>query len=260
MDESYKVEPRLKLHHRLSVLALALGVIALPVGAAAQASPPAAGNLDPGKFKKRFAALPMTQGMKPLMAFVEKNLRARYAERIAGTPDQHDRDRLKAEIEMRVQAIRDSHIEFKGQKTGYNVSVVAGDFAHNTGETMVVAPVDRSRDYYFFVQGGLWKLVTAEAASRNFAAFLVNLSQVYGPAKTIEYSSPDSKDDPVRATWEAGELLLEARARPDYGTITISWSRKDIAGRIAELRGGAKPPEATASDGLDPTILDIMKD
>ena len=70
--------------------------------------------------------------------------------------DPNVRDRIQTQIKHRLQTIRDSHTTFKGQKTGYNVSVISTDFAHNTAESMLVVPVNKTHDYYFFVKFSSW--------------------------------------------------------------------------------------------------------
>jgi len=220
----------------------------------------AQGKLDPGKLTPRLAAVPYSKKLPTLLKHIEKQIRASYADRIANTPDVSERDRLTAEIGVRLQAISDSHIGFTGQKTGYNVSVVAGEFAHNTAESMIVMPVGRSHDYFFFMKGALWKVVTTETTRQSFAVFLVNLTELYGKPDKVDYRNPDLKDAPIGARWSDDQIVLDVASRPDYGAITVRFARRDILDRVSELRGGAKPPAETAGDGLDPTILDIMKE
>lgn len=217
-------------------------------------------DLDPGRFAERFQGLPLGGDLPTLVQHVEGVTRKLFAQRISETPDAHLRDRLTAEIEVAVQAVRDSHIEFKGQKTGYNVSVVASDFAHRTEESMLVAAVGREHDYFFFMQGALWKLVTTRAAGLGFPVFLVNLTQLYGAPATIQYKNPDEQSGPYLARWTNAEVVLEVQDRPDYNTITLRWARRVVHDRADELRGGVKPPAESAESDLDPTILDIMRD
>lgn len=240
-----------------SALFIALAALLVLPNAWAEES---GGEVSPGKYRERMKKVPFGLGVGELVKHVEQHLRADYGERIATTTDIHQKDRLKAEIEVRVQAVRDSLVEFKGQKTGYNVSVVATEFAHSTGESMLVVPIARSHDYFFFVQGGLYKVVTTESRTTSFPVFLVNLTQLYGAPAKIEYRNPNKKDEPISAQWSDDKLSLEVADRPDFGTITLRWTKRDIEDRLVELRGGAKPPADTAGEGLDPTILDIMKD
>ena len=217
-------------------------------------------KLQPVRYDKRFETLPFDLGPEDLLKTLEKWLQEENRQRLREATDPHERDRIQSELGARLQAVKDSYVEFKGQKTGYNVSVVSGDFAHNANEAMMVAPVGRSHDYYFFIRGALWKLVTTEVTKQSFPAFLVNLTQLYGAPQSVEFRDPDSKTDPVRAVWQDADFSLEVRARPEYGAITLTWARRPVEARLQELRGGAKPPGSAGATGLDPSILDIMKD
>ena len=219
-------------------------------------------SLNPEKYSARFKALPLAAGPKSLTTYLGKITATQYKTRMDQTVnDPHAYDRIQAEIALRMQAIRDSLIHFKGQNTGYNVSVVNDEFAHNSGESMMVMPILKAHDYFFFVKGrGLWKVVTTSVSRQRFAVFLLGLTQIYGAATTVEYADPDTRETPIRATWDNGKLRLEARTRPDYGAITVSWALAQVSDQISKLRGSNKPPAAGISDELDPAILDIMRD
>lgn len=214
----------------------------------------------PGKIAKRLASVPFGGDMSALVAHVRKQLRSEYATRITETPDVSERDRLVAEIEVRVQAVRDSYVEFTGQKTGYNVSVVSDEFAHHTGEAMVVAQDGRSHDYFFFVGGALWKVVTTETTQRSFAEWLVDLTGKLGSPADVQFSDPKTRSRPTSARWDSETLVLSVVSRPDYGAVTLSFTVRDVGARIAKIRGDNLPPSQKSGEALDPSILDIMKD
>ena len=219
-------------------------------------------TLHPSKFDQRFSSMPLSGNSKALGSHLGKATTALYGKRLQQTTnDPHAHDRVLAEIALKMQGIRDSHIAFKGQNTGYNVSVVNDEFAHNCGESMMVMPIEKAHDYYFFVKGrGLWKVVTTSVKRQQFPVFLLELTQTYGAAKVVEYADPDKRERPVLARWDDGLFIVEARTRPDYGAITLSWAISGISKRIAKIRGDNKPPAAGLGDGLDPAILDILED
>jgi len=219
-------------------------------------------SLHPEKFSARFKALPLAADSKTLSTYLGKITATQFKARInQAVNDPHAHDRIQAEIALRMQAIRDSLIDFKGQNTGYNVSVVNDEFAHNCGESMMVMPINKAHDYFFFVKGrGLWKVVTTAVSRQRFAVFLLGLTEIYGAATTVEYADPVTRETPTRAIWDNGKLRMEARTRPDYGAITVSWARVQVSDLISKLRGSNKPPAAGISDDLDPAILDIMRD
>jgi hypothetical protein len=218
--------------------------------------------LHPQKFNKRFYQMPLSRDSKTVLNYLGKVTTAQFSDRLRATRnDPHAHDRVISEISVKMQRIRDSIIDFKGQNTGYNVSVVSDEFAHNSGESMMVMPIKNAHDYYFFVQGkGLWKVVTTATSRQRFPVFLLELTQIYGAAATVEYADPATRENPEKAVWDDGLFRLEAHSRLDYGAITITWALSDVAGKIAKLRGANKPPAAGLGDDLDPSILEILQD
>ncbi len=197
--------------------------------------------------------------MDHISAVLARSHKDRYR---ATLTDPHARDRLQEKIKIQVQAIRDSYIEFKGQKTGYTVSVVGEEFAHNAGESMLVVPNESFKHYFFFSKlgGGLWKIVKSTVSRQTFAECLVGLVQVYGAADQVVYADPERKTRPMRASWSDNTFLLEATYRQDFSAITISWTLKAVHEQLSKLRKGQKPAGKKNNEALDPSILDIMSD
>ena len=212
------------------------------------------------RYNKRFQDIPF--GAKPdtLLKYVQRNLFVEQAERLGEATDPNVRDNIQIQIKQRLQTIRDSHTAFKGQKTGYNVSVISTDFAHNATESMLVVPVQKSHDYYFFVKDKMWKLVTTELLRGTFPAFIVRMTQLYGAPGAIDYRDPEFKQQPKAARWVGKRFTVEAKVHPVYGAITIRWALREVGDQIAQSRGTNIPPGDETSSGLDPSITDIMQD
>lgn len=240
-------------------IALSL-TLSLLAGAAAADDQTGGSAIGPQRYHERFQGVTMDADLTGLLQYIQNRVRMFYKVRLFDTADAHERDSINAEIDVRIQTVKDSQVEFKGQQTGYNVSVVAAEFAHNTGESMLVAPVGRDHDYFFFMGGKFWKLVTTHTSKTTFPAFLVKMTQKFGAPASVEYRQPKSETQPFKAAWTNPLMVMEAEARPDYGAITIRWTHRAVADKLTELRGDAKPPADTVGEGLDPTILDIMKD
>ena len=217
-------------------------------------------KLDPGKFAKRLSGVPFQKDLKALLVYMQSALDREYRVPIREAKDPHQRDRLRAEIGLRLQQLKDSYVEFKGQKTGYNVSIVSREFAHNTGESMVVLAVGHDHDYFFFLKGKLWKHLTSLETTKPFSEFLLELTRVYGPPDSVAYRHPDTKQNPFEAVWTSPSRVLQIRSRDDYGSITLTWADRSVADKVVTLRGANRPPGEGHAGGLDPTIIDIMKD
>ncbi len=217
-------------------------------------------DLSPSRYDARFKGIPLGQSVDAFRAYVTKTFTEQCEARLERVQEPHARDVARAETVARIKSTVETVVEFDGQRTGYNVSIIGGDFAHGTGETMIVVTSEdgKSQDYNFFVKGQLWKVVTTQARRGTFPELLIHLTEVYGAPNEIEYRVPNRKQDPVRARWSAKDLWVEARARPDFNALTVTFAHRPIADRIVELRGTNKPPADTSKQGLDQEILDLM--
>jgi hypothetical protein len=217
-------------------------------------------DLNPVHFDERLRGIPFGRDFQAFVKYAAKSTQGLYHQRIESTPERNERDKLRVESGERVQQIRDSRIVFAGQETGYNVSVIGGDFAHHSGESMAVAKHLRVQDFFFFQNDNLWKVVVSDPNIREFAEFLVKLTSLYGPPKDIDYRAPTEGRAPYRAVWANPTFIFEVEQRPDFGTVTLRWSVRSVLDSIQTSRGNNKPPATASDNSLDPDILDIMKD
>ena len=244
------------MRNRIICIVLTAVSMALVTGPAFSKAPP----LDPLKFDVRLRGVPFGKNLRAFLSYAKESTQGLYHQRIQQTPERNERDQLRLEAAERVQRIQESHIAFAGQNTGYNVSVVAGDFAHNSGESMIIAKTGRLQDYFFFQGGRLWKLVTSDPNVREFSSLLVKLTTIYGPPSIVQYADPKNRHSPYKAVWNSDDIRLEAESRPDFGTVTLRWAQQTIASSIQDSRGPNRPPADRGEATLDPDILDIMKD
>lgn len=188
---------------------------------------------------------------------MERSLRWRLREELS-TRDPAARDKLVSKIDRDAKAFRETVVPFTGQRTGYNLSVINTDFAHDANEAMASVAVDKAHDYYFFQNGHLWRLVTADASRQSFSALLVTLTAALGPPSAITYADESTKTEPLSAHWTSDAFTVDAEAKPEFSTRVVRWTWRSIGDNIATLRGGKVPPGLQKPDELDPAILDIM--
>lgn len=162
---------------RLSLLFVSL------LGGAALAAPPPAKKAPPAKapakpappakkkppvvvsaeHKKQMAEL--MNGFKFGMSHDEvikalsKQVEDKYADQLkAASPDVAAQDRIRANRKKEIDAFAKSYVKFEAKTTGYDVSMIDDEFAHNTGESMLdYWPQDRPRTFFFFKDDKLWK-------------------------------------------------------------------------------------------------------
>lgn len=126
-----------------------------------------------------------------VIGLLTKQLDDAYAEKITATNDIHAQDNLRAEKKDRVAEITKTFVEFNGQKTGWDVSIIDDQFARNTNESMLVywenSGGKNQRRFFFFYDGKLWKMFLAldskqiAEEQRNFDVFRKSMEGRFGP-------------------------------------------------------------------------------
>ena len=97
-----------------------------------------------------------------VIGVLTKQLDDTSAEKITATSDIHTQDNLRAEKKDRIAEVTKTFVEFNGQKTGWDVSIIDDQFARNTNESMLVywenSGGKNQRRFFFFYDGKLWKM------------------------------------------------------------------------------------------------------
>jgi hypothetical protein len=196
------------------------------------------------------------QSKDEVLGVLIKQLDAKYAAQIAATTDVAAQDRLRREKKMEIDRIRKTFIEFTGKKSGWDVSLIEGEFAHNTSESMLVHWENEAgknqRRFFFFYEGQLYKMFISldtsilPADKQNFETFKGYLEGRYGPAFVEEQAMG----------WETGDFHVRAvdKLRSYDALALIIWSPKTMSS-LAQLRKDKAPP-AAQQDGVIKAVLD----
>src|SRR5690606_18705558 len=98
-------------------------------------------------------------GMAPgeVIKVVTSQITERYAEQIAATTDVYRQDELRRERDKEIEELCKSLVEFNGKKGGWDVSIIDDQFAHKTGESMMMHwethQGRNQRRFFFFFEG-----------------------------------------------------------------------------------------------------------
>ena len=191
-----------------------------------------------------------------IVAALTKQIDDRYAEQITATSDVMTQDKLRKEKAKEIAAIKKSYVEFKGGKTGWDVSLIDQEFAHNTGESMLVywenAGGKNQRRFFFFYEGKLWKMFVAidtkalAEDQRNFTFFRNLMEARYGKGRV----------DGSREKWDAGDFEVHAVDKMAfYGSFgLLIQDPKVLPGLMA-----TREANAPAAKGKD-AIIEVIRD
>ena len=152
---------------------------------------------------------------KDILGILSKQIGDRYKEKIAATTDVYVQDKLRRDRQAELDRIKKSYVEFKGVKTGWDVSIIDDQFGHNSDESMMVhwenAP-ETGRDqrrFFFFHDGRLYKMLIALNSSqlkneqRTFDYFRGLMETRYGKGSVKMSKDADGVDRPVGLDWRS---------------------------------------------------------
>src|SRR5207237_4740301 len=176
-------------------------------------------------------------------------------DKIKQTTDVAAQDRIRHDKRSDIARVSQSYVAFEGKKTGWDVSIIENEFAHNTNESMMeIWEKDgnkNQRRFFFFYEGKLWKMFVSLDVSilpedkRNFDTFKGIMEGQYGAGDI----------DGRVITWRAGDFDVRAVDRlNDYSALGLAIEDAHIKSDVLALREQKKPPE----QGTSPVIKAIV--
>jgi len=218
--------------------------------------------LDPGKLDPVFLEYPFGGPLAEVLTLLERRIMEQLRPLLQATNDPSDRDRIKKHVEERFAAVPQSLEHFHGQETGYAVSMIAGEFQHGTGESLVKYHYSNSVAYFFFMEDRFWKLFLCLDEEGGFPALMEDLIRLYGePQET--HTAP--KNRKIReATWQDSTFELSVMAPGGLFVCSrVIWEflpearrvearRKEVEAQRGESKGAASLLESVTTDTPPP--------
>jgi hypothetical protein len=179
-----------------------------------------------------------------VLTVVIKNVKERYKPLIAKTKDAVEDDRLRIKERAEIDRIKKSLVRFDGQSTGWDLGFLRDEFTHNNGESMLVVKDFNSQNFYFFIDGKLWKwykaLDSKVFGGKGYNAFASALQRKFGEAKQIEGELVPGAEKRKWLEWEDRKTRLRAIDQTSfYGFFCLVFEEKDTVGRLASIRTNA---------------------
>jgi len=263
---------------RMVLVSLVLGLGAAPVAADAKKAPAPAKTAKekapPPKPRKTVP--PVTaEGKKKLaelyagykfgmtkdevLGVLRKQLDQTYEEKIKATTDVTAQDRLRSEKKGELARASQSFTSFDGKRTGWDVSIIEDEFAHNTGESMFErwenSGGKNQRRFFFFHEGRLWKMLVSldvsilPADKKNFETFQRVMQGQYGAGDV----------EPGLITWRTDEFHVRAVDKlKTYDALAIIIEDPRVKASLVSIREAKAPPKHETSAVIK-SVLDTDK-
>lgn len=197
-------------------------------------------------------SLPLGSDTETIFQWLRVRLDGVYGPRIKAALDANERSELRVQLSREMEALRSSVVRFDGNRTGFEVSVVAGEFAPGTGEGLLIYREGKEVHYLFLIQGRLWKYARPLPATEPFEQRVRKIETDAGQA-----TRSDGGGGRPDAAWTGLTTRLRlADRRVLYEADLLVVEDRDIADRIVELRGGKSP--ITGQEDLDPELEEFL--
>lgn len=220
---------------RLSAFVLSVSCLVLLLSAPALAEmSPIAGSL---------GDLRWGMSESEVVNFVKRKIDERYAEQARGASASR-KDQLKAEAKRAKDAIARSAVSFSGRSSRWDSSSIAGEFNYGNDESMLVYEDEGSDNYYFFVDGRLWKWIKALDASSfsggGFKKFSASVQKKFGKGREKSGEMTPGNNTKWLEFLDRNSRLRAADVSR-RGAYTLVFEEMATVRQLASLRPAAAP-------------------
>ena len=225
------------------------------------APPPVVTGDNKKKLQEKFAGFKFGMTKDEVLAVLQKQINERFEEKIKATTDVAMQDRYRKDKKAELSRTSSTYVEFNGKPTGWDVSIVEAEFAHNTGESLMERWENdngkNQRRFFFFYNQKLWKMYISLDVSmlpedkKNFDTFKTVMEGQYGKGGV----------DGGTIAWRAGEFDVRAVDRlKDYGALGLVLEDPKVRNEIVALRESKAPTKAETPSVIKAVIDPEGKD
>ncbi|HUT76965.1 MAG TPA: hypothetical protein VM285_04725 [Polyangia bacterium] len=193
---------------------------------------------------------------KKVISLFEEKVREKFAKELSATAgDALAEDQVRTKMIREMRKLKDSFIEFKGQRTGYEAGMITDEFTHNNGESMLQWDAGKYVEYLFFFNGRFWKRLRAFrkdsfSTDITFMTFLGTLEGRFGTG----LETFDDAGDLDKVAWRDETTFVAAIDRSKfYGAFGLRFTAAVTETYIDRLR--SNKGRATGAVGDDVSKL-----
>ena len=200
-----------------------------------------------------------------VVATIKKEIDTRYAEVLRELRDPLEIDKTLRRKADEYGRIEKTFVQFTGQRTGYESSLIAADFLPNNDEAMLRVDDADAQRYYFFKNDRLWKVVVAYSSTVSrqtpFPEFVKQVQDKYGRAIAAEWTTPKGGAKTLHAsTWEDTLTRVVVEDRTEFfGTYCMKFLDKAVGVPLDQEREKNQPskPQVENDASVDSVLNEI---
>jgi hypothetical protein len=190
-----------------------------------------------------------------VITFVRRKVAEQYDPQIAKTHDTRKQTKLRDDLRAAQASVQKSLVRFSGSGSRWDSSPVAGEFTYGNSESMVVYEDGASQNYYFFINGNLWKWYkafdTRAFGGNNFQKFTSSIEKKFGKghAKSGSLSAGGEKTQWVEFLDRNSRLRAADNAK--RGVFALIFEEMATVRDLASLRGNSQPSRSNQGRSND---------
>lgn len=190
--------------------------------------------------KEQMEGLPWGLKYTSVLAYFEQQIRKTYEPDLKSATGAIEEDRIRSRMLRDIERLRESYIEFKGQRTGFEGSLIESEFTHNNGESMLMYDAGKYVEYMFFFEGRFWKRIRAfrkdELQGLDFESYVSTLINRFGEGREVY----NDKGEFAEIKWKDKSSYMSAEDRSSfYGVYVLIFTARLTQDNLAKLRKNA---------------------
>ena len=181
-------------------------------------------------------------GMEPraVHTYFSNQIQERYRQRLSKAPGTIEEDRIRRAQSDEIRRLRESYVRFDGERTGWDLSFLRGEFTHGNRESMLVYRDENSQNFYFFINGRLWKWFKAFDASvfqgQSFDQFAAAVQGRFGEGRERTGEGEGGRQEHWLEWQDESTRLRAIDQTRFYGFYCLVFEDKGTLSRLDQLR------------------------
>jgi hypothetical protein len=186
---------------------------------------------------------------RDVVTFVKRKLAEQYEEKMAKASGS-TKNRLRDELKSAQSEVERGIVNFEGRSSRWSSSAIAGEFVADNGESMIVFEDGASQNYYFFVNGRLWKWYKAFPARSfsGFKKFASSIEKKFGKGREKNGEIAPGQGETQWLEFLDRNSRLRAADNTKRGVYALIFEEMATVRELASSRAPSKPSRSSYSD------------
>lgn len=195
------------------------------------------------EYNRVYHGLAFGMGPDALLEVYKARLQARFRERIAGTADNGQKDRLTRKMNLATKAVKSWVVRFTKDNKTWDASVLSGEFIKGRGEVMIKKTIKDTKQYFFFHNNKLTKVI--EIKTKPLSTYMFKFSSLYGKPFKVKYRGNQTRK-PSEIIWEDGTTRFSIKSIGDpFNCVMLRWAQQSEDDKWQALRAKAQSSHTT---------------